>query len=366
MIRLSSLSPVALAAAVAAVAPGPVGAQVPESAGARAVGTVHGVVQVGPVDPVPYAVVAMPPRFPQRFTDGAGAFVFTRVPAGTYHLQVRQVGYRPVDTSIVVVPGLTTAVTVVIERLTVQLEAITVVTARDACTEPGPPDAGSPELSALFEQLEQYARQYRLLVASYQFRYRMIRTFADLDEVGNLAWMERDTVSYQSSATAHYRPGDVIVTSDQPDGTRRRDVILPNIADLADDGFQTSHCFTYAGRVGQGLVRFHFRPPESQTAPDLEGDVDLDPRTYQIRRASVSLTHADQAQEGMRAAASNITFAELLPNIVVQKQVVSFQELAAPVLQLGGAKRISRYVEDQRLVDVHFLHPLPGAQEPAP
>ncbi len=113
-------------------------------------------------------------------------------------------------------------------------------------------------------------------------------------------------------------------------------------------------------------MRFHFRPPDTLQAPDLTGDVDLDPRTYQIRRATISLTHADKALEGMRSATSTITFAELLPNVVVQKRVESVQVLAAPVLQLGGVKHIGRYEEDQQLAGVHFLHPLPGGQGPRP
>ncbi len=114
------------------------------------------------------------------------------------------------------------------------------------------------------------------------------------------------------------------------------------------------------------VVRFHFRPPESMTSPDLEGDVDLDPRTYHIVRASVVLTHSETAQAGVRAAGATITFSELLPNVVVQQRVTGYQDLAAPVLQLGGAKHISRYLEDQHLVATRFLHPLPGGQPPSP
>jgi hypothetical protein len=71
------------------------------------------------------------------------------------------------------------------------------------------------------------------------------------------------------------------------------------------------------------------------------------------------------AQNGLREATSTITFAEVLPNIVVQKQVVSVQELTAPPLR-SGAKYIARYVEDQRLAGVTFLHARPGAQPAAP
>ena len=360
-LRLAALA----LALVVLVLPSAVEAQaVPLRGGA---GVVRGVVLAGPDDPVPYGVVALQPRFPQRFTDAAGAFAFTHVPAGTYHLLARQVGFKPLDTTVVVAADAQVVVNVTLERLTVELEAITVVAAQ-GCTQPGPPDASAPELAALFEQLRESAQQYKLLATTYQFRYRMARTFTDLDEVGNRLARTVDTVSYLSSALVHYRPGDVVGTATLPDGSAAPAVVLPTLTDLADSVFQAHHCFTFAGRVpqdGAEVLRFHFRPPEGLAVPDLEGDVDLDPGTYQIRRASVSLTHAELAQTGVRAASSTITFAEVLPNIVVQKRVVSVEELTAPPLR-SGAKYVARYVEDQTLAGVTFLHPLPGAQPAAP
>ena len=367
--RRSRLRPVAAAAIVLLATGVPRAAPSQEPAARGGVGIVRGVVEAGPGDPVPYAVVALTPRFTQRFTDEAGVFSFSRVPPGTYHLVARQVGFKPLDTTVVVAANQTLAVTAILERLTVELEVITIVATR-GCTQPGPPDeAGSPELAALFEQLKQNAQRYKLLATTYQFRYRMARTFTDLDEMGNVAWTRGDTVEYVSSALTHYRPGEVLSVASLPDGTTTRAVVLPTLNDLADSVFQAHHCFSLAGRVeqdGNDVVRFHFRPADSLQAPDMEGDVDLDPRSYQIRRARINLTHADQAQEGMRSATSTITFAELLPNIVVQKRVESVQVLAEPVRQLGGAKHIARYVEDQQLADYHFLRPLPGRQDPSP
>ena len=352
---------------LALVLPRAAASQEPDTRGGS--GTVRGVVQVGPGEPVPYAVVALTPRFPQRFTDEVGAFSFSRVPAGTYRLVARQVGFKPFDTTVVVAPSQTLAVTATLERLTVELEEITVVATR-GCTQPGPPDAGAPELAALFGQLRQSAVQYKLLVTTYQFRYRMARKFSDIDELGNVAWSQSDTVQYVSSALVQYRPGDIVSVAPLPDGTTTRAVILPPLSDLADSVFQAHHCFSFTGRVeqdGNEVVRFHFRPPDALATPDLEGDVDIDPRTYQIRRASVSVTHPDKAQDGMRSATSTITFTELLPNIVVQQRVESVQVLAERKVQPGGAlKHITRYVEDQTLADYHFLRPLPGRQSPSP
>ncbi|HXY70071.1 MAG TPA: carboxypeptidase regulatory-like domain-containing protein [Gemmatimonadales bacterium] len=355
---------VAVAALLALAAP----CAAAQEAGPRGTAAVRGVVRSADGEPVPYAVVAMPPRFPQRFTDEAGAFAFSRIPAATYRLQVRQVGYKPFDTTVAVAPGETVTVAPVLERLTVQLEEITVVASR-GCTQPGPPDAGTPELAALFDQIRQYARQYRLLATQYQFRYRMVRVFSDLNEVGNVDWTRRDTVEYLSSAIVRYRPGDVVGATDLPDGTIARTVVLPTIMDIADSVFQANHCFALTGPVPgdtAALVRFHFRPPDSLQAPDLAGDVDMDARSYQVRRITVSLTHPERAWDKMRAATSTITFAELLPNVVVQRRVESVQVLARPPLLVGGAHYVGRFAEDQTLLDTRFLHPLPSRRDSAP
>ncbi len=244
MTRIASAL-VVLALAVPRAAP----SQEPPARGG--VGIVRGVVEAGPDEPVPYAVVALNPHFTQRFTDGTGTFVFTRVPVGTYHLLARQVGFKPLDTTVVVAANQTVTVSATLERLTVQLEVITVVASR-GCSEPGPPDAGTPELAALFGQLKQSAAQYKLLATTYQFRYRMARTFRDMDEAGNVAWSQSDTVEYVSSALVHYRPGDVVGVAPLPDGTTTRAVILPTLSDLADSVFQATHCFTFIGQVEQG------------------------------------------------------------------------------------------------------------------
>ena len=83
-----------------------------------------------------------------------------------------------------------------------------------------------------------------------------------------------------------------------------------------------------------------------------------------MRRLTVSLTHPEMAWDKMRAATSTITFAELLPNIVVQRRVESVQLLVKPPLRSGGLHYVAQFVEDQVLLDSRFLHPLPGRESP--
>ena len=61
-----------------------------------------GTVRSSAGNPVAYAMVSLDPLGARRFADQTGRFVFAAVPPGRYRLRARQVGYRPLDTTIVV------------------------------------------------------------------------------------------------------------------------------------------------------------------------------------------------------------------------------------------------------------------------
>src|SRR5512145_3294125 len=90
-------------------------------------------------EPLGLTIVTLYPRLGTQFTDGAGAFVFSGVGAGTYLLSVRQIGYVPLDTQIVLHADRPARLLLVLRRLAVELPAITVV-GHARCTKPGPPD----------------------------------------------------------------------------------------------------------------------------------------------------------------------------------------------------------------------------------
>jgi hypothetical protein len=327
-------------------------------------GTVRAVVLDREGAPIPYAVVGLMPGPDARFTDKTGTWVFRRVPPGTYRLLARQVGFKPRDSTVSVPAGATRVITLRLERLAVQLAAIRVV-ASSACTDPGLPDAlASPDLARLFDQLRLNAERYRLLARSYPFHFHMARTFNEYRSAGTVASTSTDTVRYPSAAGSGYRPGQVVRWGRGRGNTRGLVLDLPTLADFADTAFQASHCFVYGGVVedsGAPAVRFQFRPAVSIRTPDIEGYVDLDAATYQVRRALVRLTHPDRALEGLVAASSLITFAELYPSIVVQSRVASEEVPAVPLVARSG---IVRYTEDQRLLDVQFEQPFPGLTPP--
>jgi len=345
--RLGCLSAVALGCAAAA------GAQ-------ESVAVLRGSVFTANGDRIPYALLRLSPSLSQRFTDERGQFVLAPVAPGTYRLEVRQVGFQPFDTSITVgASGVT--LRVALQPVAIQLTAVTVTTER-RCTNPGPPDAArDPTLASIFAQVRENAERFAVLADSYPFRYLIARSFTDSDERGVVTWSLRDTVEYRSNARARYRPGSVVGFGPGPGGGRARVMNLPGLPDLADSAFHANHCFAFGGvveRDGTRLVRVVFRAAESLRNPDIDGEVDLDQTSFQVRHATIRLTRASRALPGTLSVASSVGFAELYPNIVVPTQVSG---TLVPVVNLRVRDRIARYDEEQRLIHVHFLRPLPSA-----
>ncbi len=333
--------------------------------GARG-GVVRGVVRSSEGESVPYAVVGFVPGFGQRFTDEAGSFALSNVPPGTYRLTVRQVGFRPFDSTIVKAVNVPVSLTIRLERLAVELSQITVVASRH-CTDPGAPDSTvSPELSSIFDQLRQNSERYAFLADSYPYRYRIRRTFTDYDYADQVIQTTVDTVQYQSNARVRYRPGDVVGTGLGPARTSARILKLPTLSDLADSAFLGHHCFGYGG-VGQRgsdrIVRFEFRPADTMRTADIEGDIELDARTYQVRRATIRLTRAGRAMPGLLSASDTLWFSELFPNIVLPRRV---EGTLVPAPEYGVRKKVGRSTELQELLDVHFVRALPAARRAPP
>src|SRR5215831_11229046 len=142
--------------------------------------------------PLPYSTVSLaaPPGGHERFTNERGAFVLSGIHAGRVRLLVRHIGYSPTTVTVDVRAGATDTVRVVLTRVAVELNRVT-VEGLGRCTAPGPPKATTdPAFAAIFEQLRENADRYRLLAESYPFVYAMER-----------------------KSSVHYVGGDEVVTS---------------------------------------------------------------------------------------------------------------------------------------------------------
>ena len=331
----------------------PGGAQNPQH------GVVRGVVRSTLGDPIPWAVVVLEPGVPRRFTDDSGTFAVPGLAPGTYRLHARQVGYKPFDTTVVVTGDSAVVVSVALEHLVVELEAIRVV-ARSAaaghCTAPGPPDpAADPEFAAVFDQLRQNAERYWMLADSYPAVYRMERRFGTPDYYNRRLRVQRtDTLELRTDARWHYAPGRLVTDVLGPSGVERQ-VNLPGLPDFADSAFLANHCFRFAGLEkveGRRYARLDFRVADAIAEPDANGSALLDPDTYLIRLVRVRLTRPDEAQAGLESLEATVAFREVMPFLVLPDRISSVQ---------GTYVRTTVVVsqEEQRTVGFSFLRALP-------
>jgi hypothetical protein len=323
-------------------------------------GVVRGIVRSTLGEAIPYAVVALEPGPPRRFTDDSGTFAFPGLAPGTYHLRVRQVGYKPFDTTLAVPRGGAVMVVASLEHLVVELEEIRVVARASRwgkCTDPGPPDSASaPDAAALFEQLRQNAERYWLLADAYPAVYRMERRFGRPDYTRRGVVVNRtDTVDLQTNARWGYAPGRVVVEEPRPGGGTDRQVNLPTLPDLADSKFLANHCFRVGGIEsvdGVRYVRLDFRAAEAIEAPDADGSAYLDPDTYLIRFVRVQLTRPELAMAGLGSFEATVTFREIVASLVLPDHISSVQTV------VDGLRHVET-VEEQQTVDFHFLQALP-------
>ena len=309
------------ATAVLVLTCSPLAAQQPAASGTV---TLRGVVLSAETgDPLGFSIVRLIPTLGKRFTDQRGVFAFPDIRPGLYLLSVRQIGYTPLDTQIVVQDG--GSIQVLLRRLAVELPAIT-VTGRAVCTHPGPPDhTVTPALAAVFDQLLENARRLELLADSNPFRFRLERIFRAVNKHGDSLSADVDTLELQSKETRRpYRPGYIVGPGTGPFRDRRV-VSLPSLHEFGDSAFLHNHCFRLAGRdtiEGETLVRIDFEPVDRLRWSDVAGSAYLDSLTYQLRFTETSLTNPQRAQiHGMRALVARIRFTDIVPGIVLHDHV---------------------------------------------
>lgn len=306
-------------------------------------------------DPLGLTIVTLHPGLGTQFTDAAGVFSFANVGAGTYLLSVRQIGYVPLDTQIVLHSDTPASLLLVLRRLAVELPAITVV-GHARCTKPGPPDREvTPALAAVFDQLMENARRLKLLADSYPFHYRLERSQREVSRSGDSLRARIDTMEFDQNETRRrYRPGLVVSAGTGP-FSGYTVVTLASLHELADSVFHQSHCFRLAGRdtiEGQSLVRIDFEPGDHLGSSDIAGSAYLDSVTYALKFTETRLTRPERSElREVRSVVARTRFRDIAPGIPLQDNVRA-------VWQYRSGARLTR-VETQRLLGVRFGRPPP-------
>lgn len=247
--------------------------------------------------PLGFSIVMLQPHGGRQFTDAAGAFTFTDARAGTYILSVRQIGYVPLDTQVVLTDGGVT-VRVALRRLAIELPPVTVMAPR--CTNPGPPDSSNAALFAVFNQLQENARRFELLADSFPYEYELELSAREVSQRGDTSDPVQRVLRFTSHEDHPYRVGRVVEPAWGAWGNPDSFVVIHSaeLQDLGNPTFVANHCFALAGRDtigGQTLVRINFEPAVRIGAADMAGAAYLDTASYEIRFTETSLTRPDRS-----------------------------------------------------------------------
>jgi len=315
-------------------------------------------------EPLGHSMVTLDPAGRQTFTDDLGRFAFQGVAPGTYRLRATHLGFTPAAVSVTIGPD-STATRVRVELSEVQVKLATVKVMADApCLTPGAPDpAKEREFSVIFQQLEQNAQQYRLLADSFPYAYHEERTNFSVRGDSVIESVHTETVLLRSDRPGWtYRPGRVVSTDFI---TRQRSMHLPTISDFASDEFVQNHCFRFGGQEHGSdgdAVRIDFRAADKLSAPDVNGSILLDAKSYQIRRAELHLSQVPSALKRVAAVHVTTLFREVEPDVLVFSEVHGVSTMIPSKDLLDHIEAI----EDHVLLDFGFLKtdPRVGAQKP--
>ena len=332
----------------------------------RLQGTVQGAPRSGVgLVPLSYAVVELPARNVERFTDARGRFLQDDLPAGEYEVRVRRLGYSPWRGTVTITAGQTTALDVQLDLIPVRIGAAT-VQAIAACRAPGVPDARThPEVALLVSLLRENALRFRLLATRHPFSYRTVRTMARLrPDAGVDAAVQVQSVDLLTDivvANARYQAGRVV---DRVPGRREEyQLSLPTVLDLADDAFARAHCFSFGGREtvdDATWYRLDVRASDRLSRPDVHGTFWIDSATVELRRMSIELSRPDRLPrqfQGVVDLRVETRLVEVAPGLSIIGDVCAITRLRRPPRSVVEPPVL---LELQQLAGYRFARPPDG------
>jgi len=302
---------------------------------------------------LPYGTIAIRSLGFTRFADEAGHLTIRRLPAGSYTIEAREIGFAPRDTVVALQSGEQRSVTIALGRVAIRLARVTVQTQRSRdCTGTGIPEYSSdPDVNEIFHQLKGNIDRVRLLTDQYPLQYslervRVSRRPGTFDKV-----IQHDTTVFDDRKPP-YAPGKVVFF-DTDHGVKQRMVRLITFADLGDSSFVANHCFAYGGLPfvdRHRMIRIDFTPAKWLRAPDVEGSIFLDADRYVVRRAEFHLSHPERADPPINDFGVTTTFREVAPLITLFETVDSEQPVDG----------LERTIEHDRLLKFLYVQRSPG------
>jgi hypothetical protein len=303
-----------------------------------------------------HSVIAVPALEIRRFADDSGTFALRELPAGSFVVSVRRLGYAPKDVMLAVREGAHDSLRIELTRVAVKLAPVQ-VRADPPCTTPGLHAVKDSALTTVLTQLRMNGEQYRLLAERYPFVYSQERIVSSELKSGETRIDTIDTLVVGSKPPWRYRPGRMLT---RLSGRQRGGLFfnIPTLLDFADPLFLDNHCFADGGLDhvdGSDLIRIDLVAWARITTPDVNGSIFLDPRTFQIRRSVLRLSRNPKVSGLMEMEVTTV-FQEALASIPIVSQVLGVQRFDP-----RGTRRdfVAAY-EHHRLVGFRFVGTRPG------
>jgi hypothetical protein len=167
--------------------------------------------------------------------------------------------------------------------------------------------------------------------------------------------IREDGTTYQrvdAKGNWRYRPGQVVTRKG-----RDHFFQIPTIADFADKTFIDNHCFHYMGMQPLGddrFLRIDLVAAAAINEADVDGEIWLDPDTYQIQRTVLRLTRPPLRLSDLADLEVTTDFTEILPSISIVSAIESVQIFGPSNKDHDAA------FEKQLLMAYQFLKGKPG------
>jgi len=341
------------------------GTQTPPTTGQGPTFTVSGTVMAEAThQPLPYSTVVFDPIGLERFTDRGGSFTYFAVPAGKYRVKIRQLGYTPLDTTLVVSAATTNPI-FLLNRVPSTLEAVQVSAPVRRCIVPEENGfVDDAELAIVLAEARKNAQRERLLRRTYPFEYKLAQQHDTYNTQDSSHRIVYDTTTFRSDDDWRYRQGKVVSGDVSKVFGDVRVMRLPTLVDFADTRFLVAHCFKYSGISEEDSTptyRIDFAPIPDIAAPDVEGSIFIDSASYLIRRAEFRLTKGGSVKPAILGMKVTTTYREVLPNVALFDEIKSVQPL--PPSATEG--RPEEFRETQQLLSFRFLYGGPPGVDPA-
>ena len=314
--------------------------------------------------PLPYSTVTIDQIGMERFTDQAGAFTYFAVPAGKYKIRIRQIGYTPLDSTIVINSSMSDRV-FSLTKVPSTLANVEITAPPRRCIVPEENGfVDDSDLATVLAEARKNAQHERLLRRTYPFEYKLAQEHDTYDTRDSTHRLIKDTTTFRSDDDWRYRQGKVVSGDKSKVFGDVRVMRLPTAMDLDDTRFLVAHCFKYSGRSDEDSIptlRIDFAPLPEIVAPDVEGSIFIDSATYLIRRAEFRLTKGGSVKPAIFGMKVTTTYREVLPNVALFDEIKSVQ----PLPPSESEQHPTEFRETQQLLSFKFLYGGPPGVDPA-